>query len=442
MFRLPGRVTYTAGHIASRYVRQMRGFSSNARLFLLSTIILGLSFSVHSLFFNLFIVSSGYSREFLGGLQSIPNLIALLGAIPAGMLVDYIGRKQAMLIANVIRTAGTLGIVIAPSAGWLWVSVAAFGVSQALWMVSSAPFMMENSTPEERNALFSANFGLQTLVGFVGTLVGGYLPTLFGGLLGVGIEDAAAYAATLSIAVALSALSLVPVFLIKEEPRRDGDVRVRSLLPWRNITNPGLVGRIFVPNVIISMGAAILIPYMNLFFKETFEISDKLLGLLFAISAIVTGTATLASPVLADRWGRIRSLVITQLASIPFLLIIGFVPSLGLAALAFWVRAALMNMGNPLYSAFAMEQVTERERATVSGLMGMSWNIGWTVGPFVSGYMQAQPDIGFKPIFIITCSLYVIASILERTFFQKMDDEQRVAAAQARWGAAAAPPGE
>jgi len=44
------------------------------------------------------------------------------------------------------------------------------------------------------------------------------------------------------------------------------------------------------------------------------------------------------------------------LASIPFLLSIGFAPFFWLSASAFWIRAALMNMGSPLYEAFAMEQ--------------------------------------------------------------------------------------
>jgi predicted MFS family arabinose efflux permease len=317
-----------------------------------------------------------------------------------------------------------LGIVLAPDANLLRLSMITFGVAQSLWMVSGAPFMMENSTDEERNALFSANFGLQTLVGFAGTLVGGYLPTLFGSMLGAGVESPTAYGFTMGVTVVLSLLALIPVVLIEERPRPAG-FSARSFLPWRNVSDLGLVARIFIPNIVISMGAAILIPYMNLFFKETYPISDKLLGSIFAISSIVTGVATLASPLLADRWGRIRSLVITQLTSIPFLLLIGFSGIFWVSAAAFWVRAALMNMGNPLYSAFAMEQVPERERATVSGLMGMSWNIGWTVGPYLSGYMQQHPNIGFKPIFVVTCSLYILASILMRSFFQRLDDRQR-----------------
>lgn len=426
--------------IVARYCRQLRSFSANARFFLSSTVITGVSFSIYMLIFNLYVVSRGYPRSFLGELQSLPNLIALFGALPAGVLVDYIGRKRAMLIANAGRTVATMGIVLAPGPGWLRLSMITFGVSQSLWMVSGAPFMMENSTEEERNALFSANFGLQTLVGFFGTLVGGYLPTLFGNLLGVDVESAVAYGATLAVTVVLSAFALFPVFLIKEQPRpADAEPgapgrAARLFKPWQNMRDPGLVARIFVPNIIISMGAAILIPYMNLFFKETFEIPDKTLGMLFAVSSVITGVATLASPVLADRWGRIRALVFTQLASIPFLLLIGFSGVFWISGIAFWVRAALMNMGNPLYSAFAMEQVSERERATVSGLMGMSWNLGWTIGPYLSGYMQEHPKIGFQPIFVITCVLYITASILEKVFFQRRDDQQRRAAMLKKMG--------
>jgi MFS family permease len=410
----------------TRYARQLKSFSRNAQVYLLSTIITGVSFSIYQLIFNLFIVSQGYSRTFLGSLQSMPNLIALIGTIPAGVLVDRIGRKWSMLIAATLRTVATLGIVVAPGPVWLQISVVGFGIAQSLGMVSSSPFMMENSTPEERNTLFSANFGLQTLVGFFGTFVGGYLPTWFGSLFKAGVESPRAYAATLGVTVLLSTLSILPLLAIKEG-RRAGPV-VRSIWPWHNVSDAGLVVRIFVPNIIISMGAAILIPYMNLFFKQTFVIPDKTLGTIFSISSIVTGLATLASPLLAQRWGRIRALVITQLASIPFLLTIGFAPWFWVAAVGMWVRAALMNMGNPLYTAFAMEQVQERERATVSGLMGVSWNIGWTIGPFLSGYMQQNPNIGFKPIFVITCTTYLVAVFLERVFFQQADDRQRRAA--------------
>jgi MFS family permease len=414
-------------------VSQLKRFNRNARWFLLSAVVAGLTFSIYMLIFNLYIVSQGYSRSFLGELQSMPHLIALVGVAPAGALVDRIGRKRALLLGTLGEMVALWGIVLAPGPWLLRASMITFGVSQSLWMVSSSPFMMENSKEEERNALFSATFGLETLAGFAGTLVGGQLPSLFGGLLQVGIESPAAYRTTLGLTALLSAMSMLPLFLIKEGPR-PATARSGSLLPWRNVSDGSLALRLFLPNIIISMGAAILIPYMNLFFKETYPISDRVLGAVFSVSSVITGIATLASPLLADRWGRIRALVFTQLVSIPFLLLIGFSGVFWISGVAFWARAALMNMGNPLYNAFAMEQVPERERATISGLMGMSWNIGWTIGPYLSGYMQAHPAIGFQPIFVITCTLYAVATILEKVFFQRVDDRQRRSAFLKRMG--------
>ncbi len=424
MIHFNGQSIRLTRRLFTRYVRRIRGFTPNARLYLISAVMTGLSYSIYWLIFNLYIDSSGYPRSFLGELQSMPHLIAILAGIPGGVLADHVGRKRALLLASAGETAAMLGVVLAPGPNWLRVSMITFGASESLWWVASSPFMMENSTEDERDALFSANFGLQTLVGFFGTLVGGCLPTAFGNLMGVGVESPAAYQATLGVMVFLWALTLLPVLLIKEKPRPATD-QARSIWPWRNVSDPSLVRRLFIPNIVISMGAAILIPYMNLFFKETFAIPDSTLGMLFAVSSVITGTATLAAPLLADRWGRIRALVITQLTSIPFLLTIGLVPSFWLAGTAFWIRAALMNMGSPLYQAFAMTQVATRERATVSGLLGMSWTIGWTIGPYLSGYMQAHPQIGFKPIFLLTCSFYVVASLMVRAFFQGVDDRQR-----------------
>jgi hypothetical protein len=38
--------------------------------------------------------------------------------------------------------------------------------------------------------------------------------------------------------------------------------------------------------------------------------------------------------------------------------------------------------------------------------------------------MQASPEIGFPPIFVITCTFYIVAAILEKVFFQRRDDRQ------------------
>jgi MFS family permease len=50
------------------------------------------------LFFNFYILESGYIRDFLGLANSMPAIAGLLLGIPIGRLSDRIGRKPAILL--------------------------------------------------------------------------------------------------------------------------------------------------------------------------------------------------------------------------------------------------------------------------------------------------------------------------------------------------------
>ena len=92
---------------------------------------------------------------------------------------------------------------------------------------------------------------------------------------------------------------------------------------------------------------------------------------MFALTSLGTVAAILFQPRLARRFGQITSVVIVQGASIPFLVVLGFSPVLWTVILAMAVRNSLMNAGNPIFNAFAMERVTPGERATLSAAMSV-----------------------------------------------------------------------
>ena len=131
-------------------------------------------------------------------------------------------------------------------------------------------------------------------------------------------------------------------------------------------------------------GGRILVPYFNLFFKQTFAVSDGLLRTLFAGQSMAIGIATLTGPLVAARWGKIRAVAATQLASVPFLLLLGCSNFLTVAAIGFLAHAALMNMGGSLYSAFAMERIALR-RAAMNGILTMSWSGSFALRNWISG---------------------------------------------------------
>jgi hypothetical protein len=62
--------TMNHGNLIERARSTVAIFSPNARLYLLNSILGGLSFSVYSLFFNLYILARGYPKGYLGFLAA------------------------------------------------------------------------------------------------------------------------------------------------------------------------------------------------------------------------------------------------------------------------------------------------------------------------------------------------------------------------------------
>lgn len=406
---------------------QIDDLTPNARLFLLATVINGATFAIFQLFFNLYILARGFDRDFLGLVNAAPSAAALLVGVPMGLLSDRIGRRRAMLIGVSVTSAALWVQVSAMSPAVVVAMGALQGIANSLYYLSTAPFMMVASNERNRATLFSLNFGLMMMAGFVGNLLAGQLPAWFGARLGVGAESAAAYQAVLLASVISGAFALVPMFLIREA-RWPGPSHIQplSLDELRQLVKP-IVIKLAVPNAVVSLGAATLIPYMNVFFKASFPISDATLGGLFSLSAVTTGVATFLGPWLARQvGGKIRAVVATQGLSLFFLLILGFVPVFPIAGLAFLARAALMNMSNPLYSAFSMEQIPERERGAVNSMLQMTWEIGWAVGPYLSGVVQQR--YGFAPLFLSTAFLYGLSTGLVWRFFKDAEAQPAVTA--------------
>jgi len=116
------------------------------------------------------------------------------------------------------------------------------------------------------------------------------------------------------------------------------------------------------------------------------------------------------APAIAEKYGKLPTVVISQGLSIPFLVLLGFSPYLWLALTAYYFRSSLMNMSSPVYSTYVMEHVPDDSRAMMASLSSMSNNFGWAISPIFSGLMQIKG--GFTLPFLTTITFYSIAILL------------------------------
>ena len=413
---------------------QLRAFDRSARLFLVATVLNGIVSSGWMLFFNFYILERGFGRDFLGLANAMPAVAGLLLGIPMGALSDRIGRKPAMLL-GMTGIMISMGLVVTMQDPTMILVMSFFsGISITLFYLSQAPFMMMVSNRQNRTLLFSLNFGLMTLSGAVGSLFAGQLPELFGSILQVPGRSAEAYQAVLLVSVVLSGLTLIPLAMLKEPRASNGKVdrNVGKTPIWKVVVQP-ITLKLALPNLLIGFGAAILIPYMNVFFLDRFALPDRQLGMLFSLSAVLTGVGSVLGPRLASGLGsKIRAVVVTQGISLIFLIMLGFSPVFWLAGISFLIRGTLMNMSSPLFHAFAMEQVDESEQGTVNSVFEIAWQVGWAVGPYISGVVQQ--NYGFTPLFIATAVLYSISILLVWLLFKRSEFEMETESDQAPTG--------
>lgn len=419
--------------------KQWRGFSAlnpSAKMLNTITVLYGIFFAAWGLFFNFFLLGRGFDRELLGLANSMLSAGILVFGLPMGMVSDRIGRKNSIIIGHTILLAGYFVMLLSKSSPVILAALFFAGLGEALFIVSQTPLLAKLSDQETRSTLFSLNRGLATLSGVAGSYLGGQAPLWLEAAFGIDPGTVLSYQGVMMGSIALTLLAYIPLFMIKEpqgapnaEAQKKQNIK-QNINKLQNILQSKLTWKMLAPNLSIGIGASLMVPYLNLFFVEKFNVSDQMLGTMFSLAALITGSSTLLSPRLADKLGsRIRAIVTAQVTSLFFLLALGFSPWIGLALIGFWGRGALMNMVNPLFEAFSLEQVSEEDQGTFNSLMVISWQIGWVVGPFLSGLVQQH--FGFTPIFLATACLYGLASFLMWTFFHQMDRREPAQTPQA-----------
>ncbi len=415
-----------------RYMRSFTGFSRDARLFLVTTIVYGAVISLYWADFNLYVGAIGLSPSTMGGLMSVSMLAGVLVALPCGALSDRVGRR-AVMIGGMALVAIAMLAVLPGNVALLFVGVAALGAGSQAVNVVQIPFIAEHTRPDQRNEYFAIWSAINNMTAVVAMLAGGAIATVLATGLGLGGGPAPYRVLLVGIALfgVLSVVTVLP--LTSDRPGLDHPRRAQGHRFGITVSNRGLFVRLLLPGFITALGAGQLIPFLNVFIQKKFNLGLPEINAVIAIAYLGTTAAIIAQPALARRFGRIGSIVLVQASSIPFLLVLGFSPVLWTVIVALAVRNSMMNAGSPIFDAFAMEHVSAAERATLAAGMTLLWSLGETVAPLYYGELQSRLGFtaGYAVDFITIIVLYTIATSLLWRWFRGSDRVAREAAAAA-----------
>jgi MFS family permease len=394
------------------YLENVKLFSKNAKFYLGGTFFMGYATSILWVLYNLYLKQLGFSEGVMGEILFFQGLGTVIVAIPAAIAVDYIRLKKVMVAASIVNSFSFVLMTFITDLNILRLVAILAGAGWTVHFVVASPFFMRNSSEKERTHLFSVNYALDWTAGLLGALIGGYIPKI---LSHWGVPLVTGFRISLLMG-ALFAFSSVFFYMriYSKEAIKTGRIDWFKYLKSRDWT---ITGKLCLPQILIGLGAGLVIPFLNIYFSNIFKLDSANIGKIFSVGQIFTVFGFLMGPILAKKFGLIKTVAYSQLLSIPFFLILAFTPYLTPAIIAFWFRGSLMNMAWPLYSNFSMEKVEPQHHAGTNSLLSLSWNISWMFSSFIGG--KIIEHYGFVPVMMTTIVLYASVSLSILIFFNK-----------------------
>jgi MFS family permease len=372
------------------------------------SLLFGLAVNIGDLLFNFYLVSLGYAADTAGLFWMVNRLAGMLVGIPVGLLIGRLGAQRGV----VIGAAGFgLGWAILLNMRALWSMLAAqflVGAAFILVMSSVTPLLAQVTDDRNRSSMFGLNASATTMIGLLGSTVGGLLPGVAGMVLAVDAQATGAYRLALAIVVVLGLGAVVP--LLRSLPAAATNERGDPVLEPTAPRLPLLrLWRFALPGLFLGSGAGMLLPFLNLFLRQQHGMSDAAVGLALGIVMLGMGLGALIGPPVTRRTGLRRGSAFLRMGAAPSMLLL-LTPFWFLSVLGLALRGLFIAASFPMNDALIMRATPLRQRGLVMSLTTMHWAGGWGLSSMLSGWLQVT--FGFTPVILLAALAFGISSIL------------------------------
>ncbi len=392
---------------ARRYREGVRAFSGNVRLFIWGGLFNGLGMSVFSLLFNLYLKENAFTETSIGQILAAGSLGAAVAAVPAALVLERVSIKKVLVWSTVLSSACYALMIMAREVPLLRLMSFSATMFVTFYRISASPFLMSGSGEGERIYVFSVNSAVGMLSSLMGFLFGGFLPELVR-WSGIAADTAGAQEIALYFAIAAGMLAIVPFARMDDSPPAARLHGLGFLHKLKSYDWP-VIWRLMIPKILVGLGAGLVIPFMNLYFRNEFGLDSTRIGFYFSIMQVGLFLGMLSAPLLARKFGMVGSIVVTELLSVPFMLVLALTRNLPLAVAAFVMRGALMNMNLPIAANFEMELLKPEDRPFTNAVSAISWNGAWSVSAVVGGAILEEFSFAFS--FYLTIGFYLLSAL-------------------------------
>jgi MFS family permease len=406
------------------YARTVRAFSRDMRLYIYFTLIGYLNIGVSQVLYNLYLNRIGLHEDFIGTFNAV-NTIAIAGAaLTIGPIVNRFGPWVPVTLGFAMFCLTSTGLALSSGTLVLLGFAALQGIAVSFFSNPTMLMVIEYTTHETRQHASAIVYSSQALAGTLGNLGGGLLPKMIvAAVPAITTGSVGAYRATLMIGVSVAGLGLIPLLRMrppKGAPR--GEMAgVRRQTPVEAKRESGTRRADFsifiISGGLLAVASGAVIPFYNVYLSRL-GASTQTVGYIYAVAALVAAVIGLTGPVVAARFGPLRTVGVLRIAPLPFFVAMIFMPNLALAIPAHAFRVTSINMSWPIDSTFIADLLPARQRAYVFSIRSVLWNAGWAVTSIIAGRVIRATD-SYSFVFVVYCVFLVLSVGLFQIYFQR-----------------------
>ena len=396
-----------------------RGLPKNIILLFFFEFTISLVHVAFILILNIYLRKQGFSDPEIASFNSLRFIGALLFSLPLGIYIRNKKLKQFFIISSVSISLTSILIIesiqyqmipLIKLAFFLW------GLGMMFMKVCSLPFIIRNTTSDNNSealSLSAATWSLATIV--TGIIISGldwiYAINIFN--ISLSFDEKG----ILRLITLMSFCSLIFAKKINEDSF-DNVAFHKEKFSLKKSYNWKVIFKAISPLVLISIGAGLTIPFVNLFFNSVFDLSSSQFSVMGSITAFLVFFSSLMVPILRRRYGYWFTIVLVQSLAIICLVIMSITElfasyslALYVAIIAYIFRQPLMHMAHPSSNEFMMNYVGKKNQELISALSSSLWSASWFISAKIFEWLRLL-NFKYFEIFLITAGLYVVGVIL------------------------------
>ena len=386
---------------------------------------------------NIFLRKQGFSDPEIASFNSLRFIGALIFAFPLGIYIRGKKLKPFFLLAAIIvpiTSALIIESVHNETIPLIKLSFLLWGVGMMLMRVCSLPFIIRNTTQDNSTEALSLSASTWSLA------------TIFSGIIISGLDWMNYYSfgswiiyfneRNILWIITILGISAIIFALRISEKAPDNIQKDSTVFSLYKQYDWKVIIKALSPLIMISIGAGLTIPFVNLFFNSVFHLSASEFSILGSITAFLVFTFSLLVPSIRKKYGYWFTIVIVQAISICCLIVMALMElyvnysfALIVALIAYIFRQPLMHMAHPASNELLMNYVGKRNQELISALSSSLWSASWFVSAKVFEWLRLL-DFQYYQIFLITAGLYIIGNILFALLIREYEINKKVSSAK------------